>query len=54
MADCVLEVVDEYGGEAGSHPGADVQQEDWQEADELLEKCRLRPHPSITGASLLL
>ena len=50
----VLKVMDEYGGEAGSHPGADVQEKERQEADELLQKCRLSPHLSITAPSLPL
>ena len=51
---CVLKVMDEYGGEAGSHPGADVEEKERHEADELLEKCRLSPHLSITAPSLPL
>ena len=44
----MLEVMDEYGGEAGSHPRGDVEEEERQKADELLEQCRLGPHPSLT------
>ena len=50
----MLKVMDENGGEAGSHPGADVEEKQRQEADEFLEKCRLRPHLSITDPSPLL
>ena len=46
----MLEVMDEYGGEAGSHPRGDVEKEERQKADELLEQCRLGPHPSLTDA----
>ena len=49
----VFEVVDEDGGKAGGHADADVQQEQGQEADELLEQCRLRPHLHLTDRSLV-
>ena len=49
----VFEVVDEDGGKAGGHADADVQQEQGQEAHELLEQCRLRPHLHLTDRSLL-
>ena len=50
----MLKVMDEYGGEAGSHPRRDVEKEERQKADELLEQSRLGPHPSLTGVPFQL